>query len=81
MPHLITYYFVLILYSNTVLYALIPYYRFHKVYDSLYNLCLEEDSIRPEKYTVEGYPPMNAFPANHPNRVLYMDTMGAKDEL
>ena len=59
------------------------YYRFHKVYDSLYNLCLEEDSICPEKYIVEGHPPMNAFPTNHPNRALYTvtDAMGIKDEL
>ena len=44
--------------------------RFEKVYDTLYNLCLAEDSIRPEKYIVEDYPPMNAFPAKHPNRAL-----------
>ena len=54
-------------------------YRFNKVYDSLYNLCLAEDSIHPEKYIVSDYPPMNAFPAQHPNRVLQFDT--PKDEL
>ena len=54
-------------------------FRFDKVYDSLYNLCLAEDSIRPEKYIVNDYPPMNAFPAQHPNRVLQFDT--ANDEL
>ena len=56
--------------------------RFHKVYDSLYNLCQDEDSIRPEKYIVEGHPPMNAFPAHHPNRALYTDYVYyVKDEL
>ena len=40
------------------------------MYDSLYNLCLAEESIHPEKYIVKDYPPMNAFPAQHPNRVL-----------
>lgn len=43
------------------------------MYDSLYNLCLAEDSIRPEKYIVEDYPPMNAFPAQHPNRLTLED--------
>ena len=48
--------------------------RFDKVYDSLYNICIAEDSIRPEKYTVDGHPPMNGFPANHPNRGLQLNT-------
>lgn len=47
------------------------HFRFHKVYDSLYNLCLAEDSIYPEKYIVNDYPPMNAFPAQHPNRAVF----------
>ena len=55
--------------------------RFHKAYDSLYNLCLAEDNIRPDKYLVEGLPPMNAFPVQHPNRALYTDTIELKDEL
>lgn len=54
--------------------------RFDKVYDSLYNLCVAEDSIYPEKYVVNDFPPMNAFPANHPNRILF-ETNGFKDEL
>ena len=62
-------------------YADVMISRFHKVYDSLYNLCLTENSIYPEKYIVEGYPPMNAFPAEHPNRVLYTDNLNFKDEL
>ena len=49
------------------------------MYDSLYNLCLAEDSIHPEKYVVNDYPPMNAFPAQHPNRALQFDDV--KDEL
>ena len=58
------------------------FHRFHKVYDSLYNLCLADDSIYPEKYIVNDYPPMNAFPAQHPNRVLFdSDTLGFRDEL
>ena len=55
--------------------------RYYKIYDSIYNLCLTENSIRPEKYIVEGYPPVNAFPAEHPNRILYADTLNRKDEL
>ena len=55
--------------------------RFDTAYDSLYNLCLTENSIRPEKYLVEGYPAMNAFPAEHPNRALYVDDLNQKDEL
>ena len=57
--------------------------RFDKVYDSLYNLCLAENSIRPEKYLVEGYPAMNTFPAEHPNRAQYVDDvdLNQKDEL
>ena len=51
------------------------------MYDSLHNLCLADDSISPEKYIVQGNPPMNAFPAEHPNRALYMDTLQLKDEL
>lgn len=53
------------------------------MYDSLHNLCLTDDNIYPEKYIVEGYPPMNAFPAQHPNRVLFTDTViqQMKDEL
>lgn len=51
------------------------------MYDSLYNLCLADDNIYPEKYVVEGNPPMNAFPKAHPNRVLYSDTFQVKDEL
>lgn len=60
---------------------LLSYFRFDKVYDSLYNLCLAEDSIRPEKYIVNDYPPMNAFPVQHPNRVLQFETVQVKDEL
>jgi len=30
---------------------------------------MAEDSIRPEKYRVDGYPPIHAFPEFHPNRV------------
>ena len=61
---------------------MIPH-RFDKTYDSLYNLCLAENSIRPEKYLVERYPAMNAFPAEHPNRALYADEvdLNHKDEL
>jgi len=53
-------------------------HRYHAVYDSLYNLAMAEDSINPEKYRVEGYPPMHAFPEFHPNRV---NPVGNKDEL
>ena len=56
-------------------------FRFDKVYDTLYNLCLAEDSIRPEKYVVNDYPPMNAFPAQHPNRVLEDINVKVSDEL
>ena len=61
---------------------MIPH-RFDKVYDSLYNLCLAENSIRPEKYFVEGYPAMNAFPAEHPNKALalHVHNLNQKDEL
>lgn len=59
--------------------------RFDKVYDSLYNICIAEDSICPEKYAVDGYPPMNGFPANHPNRGLQLNIepvpIPIKDEL
>lgn len=57
--------------------------RFDKVYDSLYNICIAEDSIRPEKYAIDGYPPMNGFPAHHPNRGLQLIEEPAmiKDEL
>ena len=55
-------------------------HRFHKVYDSLYNLCLEEDCVQPEKYLINNYPPMSAFPADHPNRVLNEDSY-FRDEL
>ena len=55
------------------------------MYDSLYNICIAEDSIHPEKYTVDGHPPMNGFPANHPNRGLQLNTdpipISIKDEL
>ena len=47
------------------------------MYDALYNLALAEDSIRPEKYQVEGYPAITAFPAVHPNRPITQ----LKDEL
>lgn len=47
------------------------------MYDVLHNLALAEDSIRPEKYQVEGLPAMSAFPAVHPNR----PTTQLKDEL
>lgn len=62
---------------------LIAHFRFYKMYDSLHNLCLTEDNIYPEKYIVDGYPPMNAFPAQHPNRILFTDTViqQIKDEL
>lgn len=56
--------------------------RFDKVYDSLYNICVAEDSIRPEKYAVNGYPPMKGFPAYHPNMgLLNTETAAVKDEL
>ena len=57
--------------------------RFHKVYDSLYNLCLADDNIYPEKYVVEGNPPMHDFPSAHPNKNLFMDTFSSptRDEL
>ena len=55
------------------------------MYDSLYNICIAEDSIRPEKYAVDGHPPMNGFPANHPNRGLQLNIdpipIPIKDEL
>lgn len=54
-------------------------FRLHQVYDSLYNICLAEDSIRPEKYAVEGLPPIHAFPARHPNRATVHITQ--KEEL
>ena len=55
--------------------------RFDNVYDSMHNLCVTEDSIRPQKYVVEGYPPMNGFPAHHPNRGLQFNAQLVKDEL
>ena len=53
------------------------------MYDSLYNICNAENSIRPEKYAIDGYPPMNGFPAYHPNRGLQLNTdlAAVKDEL
>ena len=38
------------------------------MYDALQKLALAEDSIRPEKYQIEGYPPIHAFPPEHPNK-------------
>lgn len=53
--------------------------RFHDVYDYMYNLSMAEESIYPEKYSVEGYPAVREFPKLHPNR---QDTMSKfSDEL
>lgn len=52
------------------------------MFDALYNLVTAEDSIWPEKYEVEGYPPIAQFPAVHPNRLTDKDTISnAKVEL
>lgn len=48
------------------------------MYDALHNLALVEDSIRPEKYQLEGNPPMRAFPLKHPNIIEHMKV---KEEL
>ena len=39
-----------------------------KMYSALYELSVAEDSIWPEKYIIEGYPPVRDFPAQHPNK-------------
>ncbi len=44
------------------------------MYDALYNLSVAKDSILPEKYILEGLPPVCKFPKDHPNRPI-------KDEL
>ena len=49
------------------------------MYDALYELAVAEDNIWPEKYRVEGYPPIRDFPAQHPNKKK-LDQQG-KDEL
>ena len=46
------------------------------MFNALHALALAENSIRPEKYIVEGYPPIRSFPIHHPNRELHI-----KDEL
>ena len=38
------------------------------MYDALHALALAEDNIWPEKYKVEGYPAVHAFPVDHPNK-------------
>ena len=51
------------------------------MYDALNNLVTAEDSICPEKYEVEGYPPITQFPAVHPNRPNKETISNAKVEL
>ena len=51
-------------------------FRTWNMYDTLHALAAEEDSIWPEKYIVEDYPPVKDFPRTHPNRKLHV-----RDEL
>lgn len=34
----------------------------------MYNLSMADDSISPEKFVVDGYPAVSAFPKTHPNK-------------
>ena len=54
--------------------------RTYNMYDALYALALAEDTIWPEKYRVEGNPPMNEFPSSHPNKRRQQNVV-VKDEL
>ena len=38
------------------------------MWDAIYNLSIADESIYPEKYVVEGLPPIRDFPASHPNK-------------
>jgi len=46
----------------------------------MYNLAVAEDSVKPEKYKIEEYPPSHGFPSTHPNRVMHKSTPRSLDE-
>ena len=50
-------------------------------YDEMYNLAMTEDSIKPEKYIVEGYPPIHKFPPRHPNQQQSPRKHGEMDKI
>ena len=50
------------------------------MWDAMYNLVAAEDSIRPEKYVVDGKPAIRDFPATHVNQPTVV-TAAEKDEL
>ena len=47
------------------------------MYNALHTLAIEEDTIWPEKYRVEGHPRIRDFPEQHPNKILH----NIRDEL
>ena len=50
------------------------------MFDALYNLAVADDTISPDKFKVEGRPPLHNFPPHHPNQETY-DKQRPTDEL
>lgn len=48
------------------------------MYTEMLNMALAEESIRPEKFKVEGHPMLREFPSEHPNKAT---KQREKDEL